>query len=322
MVHGRPDIEPVEFHGMLTVSEEMVEFFELVKRVARTDASALIRGETGTGKELVAGAIHRLSRRAEEPFQVLNCATLTEQLLASELFGHVKGAFTGAVQDRKGLFAKADGGTVFLDEIAELPVDLQARLLRVLEEGSFSPVGQTESVSVDVRLISATHTSLRNAVDEGAFREDLMYRIRVVPLFLPRLADRDGDVELLAWHFIDEFAEESPREITGISDEAMRAMRMYEWPGNVRELRNVIQHACIVGTGEVLELSELTPELRGEPPPNDPDRELTETELERRRLVDALQEAGGQKKRAAEILDISRTTLWRKLKEHGISEES
>jgi two-component system response regulator AtoC len=320
MTHSRPDIEPVEFYGMVTVSDEMVEFFELVERVAQTDAAALIRGETGTGKELVAEAIHDLSRRTDEPLQVLNCATLTPELLASELFGHVEGAFTGAVNDREGLFAKADGGTVFLDEIAELPVDLQARLLRVLEEGSFSPVGQTESISVDVRLISATHTSLRQAVDQGEFREDLMYRIRVVPLFLPRLAERSGDIEVLAWHFIDEFAADSPRAIEGISDEAMQAMQRYEWPGNVRELRNVIQHAYIVGTGEILELADLTPELRGEPPPNQSREAMTERQLERKRLIEALDEADGQKQKAAELLDISRTTLWRKLKDHGISE--
>jgi two-component system response regulator AtoC len=305
---------------MVTVSDEMSEFFELVERVARTDAAALIRGETGTGKELVAEAIHDLSRRSGEPFQVLNCATLTPELLASELFGHVEGAFTGAVDDREGLFARADGGTVFLDEIAELPIDLQARLLRVLEEGSFSPVGQTESISVDVRLISATHTSLRNAVDRGEFREDLMYRIRVVPLFLPRLAERSGDIEMLAWHFIDEFAADSPRSIEGISGDAMEAMQSYEWPGNVRELRNVIQHAYIVGTGEILELDDLTPELRGEPPPNQSPERMTERQLERRRLIEALDEADGEKQKAAELLDISRTTLWRKLKEHGISE--
>ena len=320
MVHRRPDIEPVRFHGMVTVSDEMLEFFELVERVAKTDASALIRGETGTGKELVAAAIHDLSARSEGPFQVLNCATLTPELLASELFGHVEGAFTGAVRDRDGLFKKADGGTIFLDEIAELPVDLQARLLRVLQEGTFSPVGQTEPISVDVRLISATHESLREAVDRGDFREDLMYRIRVVPLFLPRLADRTGDIEALTWHFIDEFAEEFDRTFEGISDDAHDALLAYDWPGNVRELRNVIQHAFIVATGEILELDDLTPELRGEPPPNKKPEQMTEEELERKRLVEALQKTGGKKGEAAELLDISRTTLWRKLREHGISD--
>jgi two-component system response regulator AtoC len=322
MVHRRPDTDPVRFHGMLTVSDAMIEFFELVDRVARTDAAALIRGETGTGKELVARAIHEIGARSDHPLQVLNCATLTPDLLASELFGHVEGAFTGAVRDRQGLFQKADGGTVFLDEIAELPVDLQARLLRVLETGTFSPVGQTESVSVDVRLVSATHTSLRAAVDRGEFREDLMYRIRVVPLFLPRLADRNGDVELLTWHFADEFEPDFPRTITGIADDAMEAMLDYDWPGNVRELRNVVQHAFIVGEGDVLTLSDLTPELRGESPPSketdEPPR--TEADLERRRLLEALDETGGHRGEAAELLDISRTTLWRKLREHGISE--
>lgn len=321
MVQRRPDVDPVEFYGMVTVSDEMLEFFELVKRVARTDAAALIRGETGTGKELVADAIHDLSARSDRPFHVLNCATLTPELLASELFGHVEGAFTGAVADREGLFSKADGGTVFLDEIAELPVDLQARLLRVLQEGTFSPVGQTESISVDVRLISATHRSLRAAVERGEFREDLMYRIRVVPLFLPRLADRDGDIEVLTWHFIDELGPDFPRSFEGISDRAMEALLEYDWPGNVRELRNVVQHAYIVTDDEILDLSDLTPELRGEPPPNQSPEQMTEEDLERRRLVEALDETGGHKGEAADLLDISRTTLWRKLREHGISNE-
>ena len=320
MVLERPDIEPVRFHGMVTVSDEMLEFFELVKRVAKTDASALIRGETGTGKELVAEAVHDLSARADKPFHVLNCATLTPELLASELFGHVKGAFTGASRDRDGLFKKADGGTIFLDEIAELPIDLQARLLRVLQEGTFSPVGQTEPVSVDVRLISATHESLREAVDRGAFREDLMYRIRVVPLFLPRLADRTGDIEALTWHFIDELSPDFPRHITGIDEQAMEAMRNYDWPGNVRELRNVIQHAFIVGQGEILRVGDLTPELRGEPPPNQSPDQMTEKDLERKRLVEALEQTGGKKGEAAELLGMSRTTLWRKLREHKITE--
>jgi two-component system response regulator AtoC len=316
----RPDIEVTEFFGMVTVSDAMREFFELVERVARTDAPALIRGETGTGKELVASAIHQMSPRADGPFQVLNCATLTPELLASELFGHRKGSFTGAHKDRDGLFKLADGGTVFLDEIAELPTDLQARLLRVLQEGTFSPVGQTESIEVDVRLISATHQSLRDAVDRGEFREDLMYRIRVVPLFLPRLADRDGDVEALLWHFIDEMNPSYPRDISGVQDRVMEAMLEYDWPGNVRELRNVIQHAFIVGQGPVLELSDLTPELRGEPPPNQSTETMTEMDLERKRILKALDEANGKKGEAADLLDMSRTTLWRKMKEHKISE--
>ncbi|MFW5967760.1 MAG: sigma-54 interaction domain-containing protein [Persicimonas sp.] len=321
-MHRRPQKSPTEFHGMLTVSEKMRDFFALVERVARTEAPALIRGETGTGKELVAGAIHRLSGRADGPFKVLNCATLTGDLLASRLFGHVKGAFTGAVRDRQGLFSLADGGTLFLDEIAEVPLDVQARLLRVLEEKTFTPVGHTESISSDVRLVSATHVSLRRAVEADEFREDLMYRIRVVPLFLPPLRDRNGDIELLVWHFIDEFADESGRTIDKISDAAMESMLTYDWPGNVRELRNVIRRALIVGSGDVIECADLTPELRGESIDSDRtavDEPTTERELERRRLIEALDKAGGKKQKAAELLDMSRTTLWRKLKEHGIS---
>jgi two-component system response regulator AtoC len=328
-MYRRPDITPTRFHGMLTVSDEMREFFELVRRVARTEAPALIRGQTGTGKELVAHAIHRLSGRTNGPFQVLNCATLTPDLLASRLFGHVKGAFTGAVRDREGLFKRADKGTIFLDEIAEVPLDLQAKLLRVLEEKTFTPVGQTEPVEVDVRLVSATHVSLREAVNRGTFREDLMYRIRVVPLFLPPLADRDGDIELLTWHFIDEFSDEAERDIVGVSDAAMEAMLSYDWPGNVRELRNVVRRALIIGSESTIQLKDLTPELRGEAVSADLATEsatesaaepVTEQSLERRRLVDALDQAGGKKQEAADRLGISRTTLWRKLKEHGISD--
>jgi two-component system response regulator AtoC len=311
---------------MLTVSDQMREFFELVRRVARTNAPALIRGQTGTGKELVANAIHRLSGRADGLFEVLNCATLTPDLLASRLFGHVKGAFTGAVRDREGLFKRADRGTIFLDEIAEVPLDLQAKLLRVLEEETFTPVGQTESVEVDVRVVSATHVSLREAVDRGVFREDLMYRIRVVPLFLPPLADRDGDIDLLTWHFIDEFSDEAERDIEGISEGAMEAIMSYGWPGNVRELRNVVRRALIIGSEVTIQLRDLTPELRGETIDADRsasalpgDTSSTERDLERRRLLDALDQAAGRKQEAADALGISRTTLWRKLNEHGIS---
>lgn len=324
-MHQPPKIEPTSFYNMLTVSDTMREFFELVRRVARTDAPALIRGQTGTGKELVAGAIQQLSQRADKPFEVLNCATLTRDLLESRLFGHKKGSFTGAIRDQVGLFARADGGTIFLDEIAEVPLDLQAKLLRVLEERTYTPVGGTESVTVDIRLISATHVSLREAVNRGQFREDLMYRIRVVPLFLPPLNERVGDIELLTWHFVELFSEESRRKISGIEEAAMRAILDYPWPGNIRELRNVVRRALIVGSGPTIRLKDLTPELRGETVPGDEPQEapiLTEQKLEYRRLVEALQESRGKKQEAADLLGISRTTLWRKLREHGITEPS
>lgn len=311
--------------GMATVSPQMLEFFELLKRVARTDASILIRGETGTGKELVARALHRLGPRHKAPFKALNCATLTPELLASELFGHVRGAFTGAYRDRQGLFALAHKGSVFLDEIAELPLELQARLLRVLQEKSFTPVGGAEAIQVDVRVLSATHRALREEVAQRRFREDLMYRVRVVPLFLPRLADRTGDIEALTWHFIDRFNQPTPgsgfhgdRVIDAIDDDALSALLSYDWPGNIRELRNVVEHAFAVGEGPVLSLGDLTPELRGEPPPIGHREPLNAAELERAQLLSALREARGRKARAAEILGISRSTLWRKLREHRI----
>lgn len=313
---GRPDTAPTTFHGMVTVAPQMFAFFERMERVARTEATVLIRGESGTGKELVARALHDLSRRAAGPFRAINCAMLTGELLASELFGHVRGAFTGAVRDRRGLFALASGGTVFLDEVAELPLDLQARLLRVLQERTFVPLGGTESLTADVRLLSATNKALRAEVEAGRFREDLMYRVRVVTLFIPRLAERDGDVQALAWHFIDEFNGLGIRRVEAIEEAAMEALCSYEWPGNVRELRNNIEHAFAVGDGPLLRLDELTPEL-GAPSQPEPGRR-TARDLERERILGALEEARGRKGDAAVRLGMSRSTLWRKMREYGI----
>ena len=308
------------FEGSVSVSPQMKQLFELVRRVARTDASVLVRGETGTGKELLARAVHELSPRARRPFRAINCATLTPELLASELFGHVKGAFTGAVKDRRGLFRLADGGTLFLDEIAEIPMDLQARLLRVLQERSFVPLGGTDSVSVDVRLVSATHRSLRTEVEAGRFREDLMYRVRVVPLFLPPLRERVGDIEALTAHFIAEFNGQGFRRVESVSEQATAALLRHRSPGNVRELRNVIEYAFAVGEGPVLGVEDLTPELRGEgPPPGDPG-DMTVAELERQRILDAMRESRGRKSKAAELLGMSRSTLWRKLREHRLQD--
>ncbi|MFU8805778.1 MAG: sigma-54 interaction domain-containing protein [Bradymonadaceae bacterium] len=313
-----PQRESVNFFGMISAAPQMKTYFDMVRRVARAESSVLIRGETGTGKELSAQAIHQLSRRSQGPFRAVNCATFTSELLASELFGHVRGAFTGAVEDRKGLFELANEGIIFLDEIAEIPLEIQARLLRVIQEQRFIPVGGTQSKKVDVQVISATHRALRQEVAQGRFREDLMYRIRVVPIFLPPLVERDGDIELLAWHFIDSFNERAgmPRRITGIDSLAYEAMLTYEWPGNVRELRNVIEYAFVIGDGEVLRLEDLTPEIRGEPPPvRGEDDDLREDE--RRRIIAALKASGGQREEAAERLGVSRTTLWRRMKKMG-----
>lgn len=320
-IHRRPDLKLTVFHGMVTVSPEMLSFFELVRRVGRTDATVLVRGETGTGKELAAQMVHELSPRASKAFRAVNCATFTPELLASELFGHVRGAFTGAVRDRRGLFALADGGTLFLDEIAELPLELQARLLRVLQEQSFVPVGGTDAIDVDVRVVSATNKALREEVEARRFREDLMYRVRVVPLFLPRLADRRGDVEALAWYFIDRFNAQGFREVDGIADDARDAMLAYDWPGNVRELQNVVEYAFAIGEGPTITLDELTPELRGEPSQRSrySAHPVTERDLERERILDALRDSNGRRDAAAEALGMSRSTLWRKMREYRIA---
>jgi two-component system, NtrC family, response regulator AtoC len=323
VVYARPLHTSSTVEGIVTAAPQMHAFFETLRKVSRTDASVLIRGESGTGKELVAHAIHRLSPRRSGPFRAINCATLNGNLLESELFGHVRGAFTGAVKDRPGLFASAHGGTVFLDEIAELPLELQARLLRVLQERSFVPVGGTEPVSVNVRVLSATHRSLRDEVDHGRFREDLMYRLRVVPVFLPRLVDREGDIELLTWHFIHEFNQQGFRTVTAVAADAMQALLRYTWPGNIRELRNNLEYAYAVGEGTTLRLEELTPELRDERPA-DAHRHLymPGSHPERARIVEALRAANGRKQVAAAALGWSRSTLWRKMREHSVDERN
>ncbi len=312
----RPERELREVFGIYTVAPQMLALFDLLPRVARSGASILIRGETGTGKELVARALHSVSSRTDGPFRAINCATLTPELLASELFGHVRGSFTGAIKDRPGLFTLADKGTIFLDEIAEMPLDIQARLLRVLQERSFVPLGGSEARSVDVRVLSATHRALREEVAQRRFREDLMYRIRVVPIFLPRLVERDGDIVALSWHFIDGFNRRGERQVSGIDPEVMDAYLAYAWPGNVRELRNAIEYAFAVGEGPVLTIDELLPELRGEEPRSsargtyfDPGAE------ERERILSALRATQGRKGEAAKRLGINRSTLWRKLRE-------
>jgi two-component system response regulator AtoC len=233
------------------------------------------------------------------------------------MFGHVRGAFTGAVSDHQGVFQQADKGTLFLDEVAEMPLDIQARLLRVLEDKTFVPVGGTKAKKADVRLISATNKALRREVEAGRFRNDLLYRIRVVPIFIPPLRQRVGDVEALLWLFIDQFNEQGLRHVEAVSRGALQALLAYPWPGNVRELRNVVEHAFIIGEGPVIDIQDLTPELRGESPPGG-DEVITEKplqQLERNQILAALAKHNGKKAQAAEELGMSRSTLWRKLRE-------
>ncbi len=307
------------FHGLVTRSPALRQVFTIIANVAETEATALVRGESGTGKELVARAIHDLSHRKDAPFLAVNCAALTATLLESELFGHVRGAFTGAVRDHTGLFKRADRGTVFLDEVAELPLDLQAKLLRVLQERSFYPVGGDRAVSVDVRIVAATHRSLREEVKAGRFREDLMYRLRVVPIFLPALRERREDVSLLLWEFIERHNAHGPRRIERIAPEAMRVLLDHPWPGNVRELKNVVEYAFAVGRGAELRLSELPPEFREPYTPAPPRRDVRlAPEHEAQRIRRALQDSGGAIDQAARLAGMSRATFWRKRKRLGL----
>jgi len=317
----------VERWGLITRDPGMKRLLRDVEKVAKSDTSVLVRGETGSGKELIARAIHSASPRAEGPFRAINCAALPPTLLESELFGHVRGAFTGAVRDVKGHFELASGGTLFLDEIAELPLELQAKLLRVVQERVIVPVGGRDPVDVDVRLVTATHRSLRAEVEEGRFRADLMYRVRVIPLFLPSLRERPDDVELLAWRFVEERNAVSERRVERISPGAVRALEAYDWPGNVRELVNAVEYAFVMGEGPVLTEAELPPEVRGEeagapePLAGAPSTAVrANLPPEARRILTAIERAGGHHGRAAASLGISRTTLWRRLKKYGLDE--
>ncbi|MFK7991361.1 MAG: sigma-54 interaction domain-containing protein [Sandaracinaceae bacterium] len=307
--------------GIVTRDPQMQRLLEDVRKVARSAASVLVRGETGSGKELIAHAIHQASSRSNGPFRAINCAALPPNLLESELFGHTRGAFTGAVRDNPGHFRMAEGGTLFLDEVAELPLDVQAKLLRVLQEKTVIPVGGREPIPVDVRVVSATHRALRSEVEAGRFRADLLYRLRVIPLYLPPLRERPDDIEPLVEHILGQL--DAPRGVEHISRGALSVLRAYAWPGNVRELQNAMEYAVVMGEGPVLVEADLPPEIRGDDPrrrtmtrPAAPQRDLPP---EARRLENAVERAGGHMGRAADSLGISRTTLWRKLKKYGIS---
>lgn len=311
------------FYGILSRSPAMRDVFQIIQNAAETDATVLVRGESGTGKELVAKAIHKLSTRQNAPFLAINCAALSSNLLESELFGHVRGAFTGAVKDHSGLFQRAHGGTLFLDEVAELPLELQAKLLRVLQERNYFPVGGNKTIDVDVRIVAATHRSLREEVKNGRFREDLMYRLRVVPIFLPPLRDRREDVSILIWHFIEMHNDKRVRVIEKIDPDAMRVLLDYRWPGNIRELHNVVEYAFAVGRGATLRLSELPPEFREPVLPDLAKQNYKQTaslnpEDERTAIRQALQQSRGRAGDAAGLLGMSRATFWRKRKQYDL----
>ena len=311
-------------------SPAMERLFDIVRQAAPTQATVLIEGASGTGKELVAQAIHRLSARAAGPFVAVHCAALSSSLLESELFGHEKGAFTGAVVQRKGRFEMAHGGTLFLDEISEIEPSVQVKLLRVLEERRFERVGGVDTVEVDIRIVAATNRDLRKYVEEGKFREDLFYRLDVVEIKMPPLKERGGDIALLCNRFMKEFAEVNARPVSRIAPEAAAILQAYSWPGNVRELRNTIEKMVVLARGDTLAAEDVPANIRDEArlngvsgvsaaPAPAPAADFAPTEslaeVEKRKILAALDAAGGNRSKAAIALGISRRTLHRKLNE-------
>ena len=320
-------------HGMgniLGESPEMEKLFRIVARVAQSAHPVLILGESGTGKELVARAIHANGLSAGKPFVPVDCGSLAPTLIESELFGHVKGAFTGAHRPSDGLLVSAGAGTVFLDEIAELPLDLQAKLLRALQEKEVRPLGGNHAVPIRARILAATHQDLATLVDQGRFRRDLYYRLNVVKLTLPPLRERKEDIPLLAAHFLQRNSRETRRAFR-LSAETLSFLAEYAWPGNVRELSNAIDRACNLSSGDVIEMGEMTTSIRDawmqstvsrrvrpEEPCDETETVITLAEMEKRAILTTLEQVRGDKLLAARLLDIGKTTLYRKLKEYGV----
>jgi DNA-binding NtrC family response regulator len=308
------------FAEFVGTSEPMQKVYELILKVADKRHPVLILGESGTGKELVARAIHSYSPVSDKLFVPVDCGALTANLIESELFGHVRGAFTGATQARTGLLAGAGGGTVFLDEIGELPIELQAKLLRALQEREIRPLGSNEAVPLRARVLAATNRNLEAEIEKGRFREDLYFRLNVVSIQIPPLRNRKADIRLLVQGFIERHG--GPAEgVTGFSQEALDKMTSYDWPGNVRELENCVQRALALGSGPLLEVEDLPPALLDNPKPSlaELDQKTHNLEnLERQAIIDALQSSGGDRLRAAKLLGIGKTTIYRKLKEYGL----
>ncbi|REJ84558.1 MAG: sigma-54-dependent Fis family transcriptional regulator [Planctomycetota bacterium] len=336
-------------NGMIGASPAMREVFDMTCRVANSTATVLLQGETGTGKELVARAVHELSPRRTGPFIRVNCGALSETLLESELFGHVKGAFTSAVENRTGRFEAAHGGSIFLDEINSLSYTLQVKLLRVLQEHEFERVGDTRTINVDCRVIAATNRDLAELADEGKFREDLYYRLNVVPIYLPPLRSHPEDIPALVEHFLRKYAEENGRTVTGASQEAIGFLKAYSWPGNVRELENYVERAVVLATGDSIGADLLPPHVRGEAPirvgragKDDLEslcsdlvgRELRESAsdgnayarvmglVERELILQVLRMCQGTQTKTASRLGINRNTLHKKIEEHGLQKDA
>ena len=328
-LHRRLD-EKFGFEGVIGSSPQMQGLIERLERIAPTDATVLIQGETGTGKELVAQAIHQNSPRKTKPFVALNCAALSENILESELFGHVRGAFTDASNDRIGKFEYAHGGTLFLDEVGDMPMATQIKLLRVLESGEITRVGSNTPVSVNVRILSATNRNLEDAIASGVFRSDLYHRLKVVTIGIPPLRDRAGDIPLLIEHFVRQFARRHSKTIKGMSLPARVKLGSYAWPGNVRQLRNVIESMVVVDCDEILDVDDLPLELE----PDSPATPIAQgdapvgiaalvgrplEEVEKIFIGETLKLTGGNREQAADLLGIGERTLYRKIKEYHLS---
>ncbi len=309
-------------HNIISNSKKMLEIYDLIEDLSVVNTTVLIIGESGTGKELIAEALHYLGNRKEMPIVKVNCAALSDELLESELFGHVKGAFTGAVNDRIGRFSKADGGTIFLDEIGDISSKMQLRLLRVLQESTFERVGDSSSTKVNVRVVAATNKNLRNRVKQGSFREDLFYRLKVVELIVPPLKERKEDIPLLTDHFLQMYNKKFNKDIKSISQDALNILMSYSWPGNIRELQHTIEHAFVISKKPTIEINNLPAELKN----LEKSREVYLEEQkddhdERETIVNALIKTGWNKTKAAKLLQLDRKTIYLKVKKFNIVEE-
>ena len=315
--------EAGDFHGIVGRSAAMQRVFNVIQKAAASDAPVIIIGESGTGKELVANAIHRIGPRCESPFMQINCAALNEALLESELFGHIRGAFTGAYRHRTGRFEAADGGDIFLDEIGDMPLTLQAKLLRVLETGRFERVGDQAPVKVNVRIISATHQDLHRTIAEGRFREDLFYRINVIPIHLPPLRERREDIPLMVEHFLAGLQRRTGKTISAVTRPAMERLMDHVWPGNVRELKSVLEYAAIITDAPAIDLDHLPAMQKVAPPAissaGSDKPASSQDRSEHEALVEALRATGGNQTRAAALLGVTRTTVWHRMRKHNIS---
>jgi two-component system response regulator HydG len=311
-----------EFEGIITANEQMERIIKLMQRVANSKLTVLVLGDSGTGKDLAAQAIHRHSPRHKKPYRAINCAGLNENLLESELFGHAKGAFTGAVADRKGLFEVVDGGTLFLDEVGDMPMPMQAKLLRTLENGEIMPVGTNEIRQVDVRVIAATRQDLKAMVDEGSFRDDLYYRLHQATIRLPALRERRDDIPLLIDHFLHEACRTHGKNVESISPEAVRKLTNYNWPGNIRELKSVIDLMVVTTEGTRLEIEDLPDEIRGSSDivlaSGMNTAGLTMEQMERIHIANTLKLTNGNREKTAKMLGIGARTLYRKLREYNL----